>query len=171
MLTSYFAFIDQQLTLSLDTNGTSKVVAQEPSSTAEEPQSEAKEPTMDDTKPTADSDQAPGAATPASAKSKSRRKSSGVPEHKSKKSGKKGVKASNSHVDAKPGDYFYIRLKGFPLWPGIVCSEDMLPSTLLNSRPVTAAKPDGSYREEYQEGGKRVQDRTFPCMYLSTQEL
>jgi hypothetical protein len=114
----------------------------------------------------------PATATPASnSKSKARRKSGGVPEHKSKKLNKKASKAKMSHVDAKPGDYYFIRLKGYPLWPGIVCSEDMLPEGIVKSRPVTAARPDGSYRADFEDGGKKVHDRTFPVMYLFTNEL
>ena len=102
---------------------------------------------------------------------KARRKSGGVPEHKNKKLNRKGSKAKMTHTDAKPGDYFMIRLKGYPLWPGIVCDETMLPNTLLKSRPVTAARPDGTYREDYADGGAKVNDRTFPVMYLHTNEL
>lgn len=105
------------------------------------------------------------------AKSKFRRKSTGVPEHKGKKLNKKASKAKMTHIDAVPGDYFYIRLKGYPLWPGIVCSEDMLPVTLLKSRPVTAAAADGIYRDDYADGGPKAKDRTFPVMYLHTNEL
>lgn len=112
--------------------------------------------------------------TPASAaktKGGNRRKSTGVPEHKGKKLNKKASMAKMTHTDAKPGDYFYVRLKGYPLWPGIVCDDSMLPNTLLKNRPVTAAKADGSYREDYAEGGAKVNDRTFPVMYLHTNEL
>ena len=108
--------------------------------------------------------------TPAD-KSKSRRKSSTVPEHKSKKLNKKASKAKMTHIDAQPGDYFMIRLKGYPLWPGIVCDESMLPNTLLKSRPVTALGKDGTYRADYADGGAKVNDRTFPVMYLHTNEL
>jgi len=108
--------------------------------------------------------------TPASGdKSKSRRKSGGIPEHKSKN--KKASKAKMTHIDAQPGDYFMIRLKGYPLWPGIVCDESMLPNTLLKSRPVTALGKDGTYRADYADGGAKVNDRTFPVMYLHTNEL
>lgn len=103
--------------------------------------------------------------------SKARRKSGGVPEHKNKKLNKKASKAKMTHIDATPGDYFMIRLKGYPLWPGIVCDETMLPNTLLKHRPVTAARPDGTYREDYADGGAKVNDRTFPVMYLHTNEL
>jgi len=104
-------------------------------------------------------------------KSKSRRKSSGIPEHKGKKLSKKASKAKMTHIDAQPGDYFMIRLKGYPLWPGIVCDESMLPNTLLKSRPVTALGKDGTYRADYADGGAKVNDRTFPVMYLHTNEL
>lgn len=113
------------------------------------------------------------AQTPASAaKSKTpRRKSGGVPEHKGKKLNKKASVAKMTHIDAQPGDYFYVRLKGYPLWPAIVCDENMLPSTLTKTRPVTAARSDGTYREDYEDGGPKAKDRTFPVMYLHTNEL
>jgi hypothetical protein len=114
----------------------------------------------------------PAIATPASgSKSKARRKSAGVPEHKSKKLNKKASKVKMSHADAKPGDYYFIRLKGYPLWPGIVCDESMLPQSLITTRPVTAARSDGTYRADYEDGGKKVHERTFPVMYLYTNEL
>lgn len=117
-----------------------------------------------------------GSGTPASvakakAKGGNRRKSTGVPEHKGKKLNKKASTTRLTHTDAKPGDYFYIRLKGYPLWPGIVCDESMLPSSLLRNRPVTAARADGSYREDFADGGSKVNERTFPVMYLHTNEL
>jgi hypothetical protein len=131
----------------------------------------------DDTKPNEDAPAAEGSAeptvgTPAStSKSQGRRKSGGVPEHKGKKLNKKASKAKMTHTDAQPGDYFYVRLKGYPLWPAIVCDESMLPNTLLKSRPASAARPDGTYRAEYEDGGPKVKDRTFPVMYLHTNEL
>jgi hypothetical protein len=119
-----------------------------------------------------DTSAAPTVATPASNnKSKSRRKSAGVPEHKTKKPNKKAPKAKLSHIDAKPGEHYYIKLKGYPLWPGIICDESMLPTSLISTRPVTAARSDGSYRADYEDGGKNVHDRTFPVMYLATNEL
>lgn len=103
---------------------------------------------------------------------KARRKSGGVPEHK-KKLNKKASKAkmTTTHIDAKPGDYFMVRLKGYPAWPAIICDESMLPTSLLKTRPVTAAGPDGTYRTDYQDGGSKAKDRTFPVMYLHTNEL
>ncbi|KAJ5038758.1 uncharacterized protein L3040_006438 [Drepanopeziza brunnea f. sp. 'multigermtubi'] len=112
--------------------------------------------------------------TPASAaknKGGNRRKSTGVPEHKGKKISKKASLSRLTHTDAKPGDYFYIRLKGYPLWPGIVCDDTMLPTTLLRNRPVTAARADGTYREDFADGGAKVNERTFPVMYLHTNEF
>ncbi len=106
-------------------------------------------------------------------KSKARRKSSAVPDHLKggKKLNKKPSKAKILHLDAKPGQHFFAKLKGFPPWPVIVCEENMLPPNMLSTRPVTAARPDGTYREDFADGGKRVADRTFPVMYLHTNEL
>jgi hypothetical protein len=129
-------------------------------------------PKLDDTIGTADGSAESTTDTPASAsKAKPRRKSGGIPEHKGKKLNKKASKAKMTHSDAKPGDYFYVRLKGYPLWPAIVCDESMLPNTLIKSRPVTAARPDGSYRADFEDGGPKVKDRSFPVMYLYTNEL
>lgn len=47
----------------------------------------------------------------------------------------------------------------------------MLPHSLLSTRPVTTKQADGSYREQYADGGKRVHERTFPIMFLHTNEL
>jgi hypothetical protein len=105
-----------------------------------------------------------------SAKNKNRRKSAGG-DTKGKTLSKKASKAKITHTNAKPGDQFLVKLKGFPAWPAIVCDEDMLPEALLKNRPVTAARKDGTYNENYAEGGKRVNDRTFPVMYLHTWEL
>ncbi|KAK2020186.1 hypothetical protein LZ32DRAFT_12398 [Colletotrichum eremochloae] len=104
-------------------------------------------------------------------KSKSRRRSSGISEHKGKKLNKKASKAKFFHTNAQPGDHFLVKLKGYPQWPVIVCDEEMLPETLLKSRPVTAKRADGTYREDYADGGKRQNDRTFPVMYLRTNEF
>ncbi|TVY17945.1 PWWP domain-containing protein 3 [Lachnellula arida] len=111
-------------------------------------------------------------ATPASSsKTKPPRRKSGVPEHKGKKLNRKASRVKMTHTDAKPGDYFFVRLKGFPLWPAIVCDETMLPEPLLKSRPVTAARADGTYREDYEDGGPKEKDRTFAMMYLHTNEF
>lgn len=47
----------------------------------------------------------------------------------------------------------------------------MLPEILLGTRPVSAKRADGSYREDFEEGGKNARDRTYPVMFLSTNEL
>ncbi|CCF35906.1 PWWP domain-containing protein, partial [Colletotrichum higginsianum] len=119
----------------------------------------------------ADAEAAPAADADAADKSKSRRRSSGIPEHKGKKLSKKASKAKFFHTNAQPGDHFLVKLKGYPQWPVIVCDEEMLPETLIKSRPVTAQRADGTYREDYADGGKRQNDRTFPVMYLRTNEF
>ncbi|KAI8966020.1 hypothetical protein F5Y11DRAFT_236481 [Daldinia sp. FL1419] len=102
-------------------------------------------------------------------KSKARRKSAG--DTKGKKLNKKASRAKILHVDAKPGEHYFAKLKGFPPWPVIIAEEDMLPQSMLSTRPVTAARPDGTYREDFADGGKRIADRTFPVMYLHTNEF
>lgn len=107
--------------------------------------------------------------TPASAKGK-RKSTSGVPEHKGKKLNKK-KSTVNLNLEIQEGDYYWARLKGYPPWPSVVCDEEMLPEALLATRPVSAKRPDGSYREDFLEGGKNARDRTYAVMFLSTNEL
>lgn len=114
---------------------------------------------------------APTNGTPASSKKasngSSKKKSSGVPEHKTKKLNKKRSKAQLTQLDAQPGEYYFARMKGHPPWPAVICDEEMLPQSLLNSRPVTTKQPDGTFRKpEYADGGKRAHERTFPVMFL-----
>lgn len=109
--------------------------------------------------------------TPAKRGSNGRKKSGGVPEHKSKKLNKKKSMPKMTHLDAKPGEYYFARLKSYPPWPSIICDEDMLPESLLTTRPITTKKSDGTYNEAYADGGKKVTDRTFPIMFLHTNEL
>ncbi|KAL2256827.1 hypothetical protein VTK26DRAFT_1062 [Humicola hyalothermophila] len=104
-------------------------------------------------------------------KFKSKRKSIGGGESKGKKLNKKASKPRMLHLDAKPGEHYFHKLKGHPQWPVIICDEDMLPASLLKSRPVTAKRADGTYREDFADGGKKVADRTFPVMYLHTNEF
>ncbi|OGM51113.1 PWWP domain protein [Aspergillus bombycis] len=111
--------------------------------------------------------------TPASAKKSgsTKRKSTGaVPEHKSKLNRKKS-QARMTNLHAKPGEYYLARLRSYPPWPSIICDEEILPETLSGTRPVTAQRADGSYREDYAEGGKRAHERTFPVMFLETNEF
>ncbi len=110
-------------------------------------------------------------ASAAKKNSNGRRKSGGVPEHKNKKLGKKKSMPKMTHLDAQPGELYFARLKSYPPWPSIVCDEDMLPESLINTRPVTTKKADGTYNEPYADGGKKVTDRTFPVMFLFTNEL
>ncbi|KAL8729824.1 MAG: hypothetical protein Q9166_004465 [cf. Caloplaca sp. 2 TL-2023] len=113
--------------------------------------------------------------TPASSKKAtngSSKKKAAVPEHKTKKLNKKASAKRLTNLDAKPGEYFLARMKGHPPWPSIVCDEEMLPMSLLDTRPVTTKLPDGTYKKpEYADGGKRVHDRTFPIMFLHTNEF
>ena len=98
--------------------------------------------------------------------SSTKKKSSVIPEHKSKKLNRKKSKPA-LRLDARPGEMYLARLKGHQPWPSIICDEAMLPHVLLNSRPITTAQPDGTYKKpEYAEGGKRVHERTFPIMFL-----
>lgn len=138
-------------------------------STAEAPTQEKSDEPASEAKP----DEAPADTNgDADSKKSSKRKSSAaVPEHKGKKLNKKKSIAKITHLDAKPGDYFFARLRSYPPWPAIICNEVMLPSSLLNTRPVTAAKSDGTYNEPYAEGGKKVNERTYPIMFLYTNEL
>lgn len=111
--------------------------------------------------------EANGTRTPASAKKASaKRKSTGGASARKRKSQQRVT-----HLDAKPGEYYLARLKSFPPWPAIICDEEMLPQSLLNTRPVTTKQADGTYKEPYADGGKRVYERTFPIMFLETNEL
>ncbi|KAK0633435.1 hypothetical protein B0T14DRAFT_68517 [Immersiella caudata] len=114
---------------------------------------------------------AAAAATPGKAKTPAKRKSVGAADAKGKKLNKKASKARILHLDAQPGDHYFVKLKGFPQWPVIICDEDMLPASLIKSRPVTAKRADGTYRDDYADGAKKAGDRTFPVMYLSTNEF
>jgi hypothetical protein len=108
---------------------------------------------------------------PASAKKGKRKSNAGVPEHRAKKLNRKKSQNLATHIDAEPGEYYFARLKGFPPWPAMICDEEMLPQVLLTSRPVTAKGPDGKYREDFADGGKRQNERTFPVMFMETYEL
>jgi hypothetical protein len=111
------------------------------------------------------------AATPTTnGKDKKRKSVGGVPEHKGKKLNKK-KSMPNLQLDCKPGQYYWARLKGYPPWPAIICDEEMLPESLLASRPVSTTRADGSLRDDFKEGGKNAKERTFPVMFLATNEL
>ncbi|PTU23844.1 hypothetical protein P175DRAFT_0505630 [Aspergillus ochraceoroseus IBT 24754] len=137
------------------------------------PESDAKKP-EDSAAAPAESEPVTGAepnGTPSSAKKSgsSKRKSMGG-DNKSKLNRKKSM-SRITHLDAKPGEYYLARLRSFPPWPAIVCDEEILPQSLLSTRPVTAQRPDGTYRDDYADGGKRAAERTFPVMFLETNEF
>ncbi|KAJ5085679.1 hypothetical protein N7532_010450 [Penicillium argentinense] len=108
--------------------------------------------------------------TPASTKksAKDRRRSSGVGE---KKLNRKKSMPRITQMNAKPGEYYLARLRSYAPWPAIICDEEMLPSDLLETRPVTAMQEDGTYREDYADGGKRAHERTFPVMFFGTNQF
>ena len=96
----------------------------------------------------------------------SKKKSSVIPEHKSKKLNKKKSRPM-LHLDAAPGELYLARMKGHQPWPSVICDEEMLPQVLLSNRPITTKQPDGTYKKpEYEDGGKRAYERTFPIMFL-----
>ncbi|GAP86183.1 putative pwwp domain-containing protein [Rosellinia necatrix] len=136
----------------------------------DKPATEGAEPVADSEKAAEDADDDTNDTAPATTKSQPRRKSTGVAD-KGKKLNRKASRVKILHLDAKPGDHYFAKLKGFPPWPVVICEEDMLPQNMLNSRPVTAARPDGTYRDDFADGGKRAGDRTFPVMYLHTNEF
>jgi hypothetical protein len=125
--------------------------------------------------PAADNQAADANSTPATSSKKQangkRKSTGGVPEHKSKKLNKKKSMQKITHLDAQPGNYYFARLKSYPPWPSIVCDEEMLPQTLLTTRPVTTKQQDGTYRADYADGGKKAHERTYPIMFLQTNEL
>lgn len=112
--------------------------------------------------------------TPASGKkaNKGRKSTGGVPEHKGKKTpSKKGKKEAKLNLDTKPGDMWMVAMRGYQPWPVVVADEDMLPESLLAKRPVSAIRIDGTYREDFEEGGKNAKDRRYAVMFLGTNEL
>ncbi|KAG8207886.1 PWWP domain-containing protein, variant [Trichophyton interdigitale] len=88
-----------------------------------------------------------------------------------KKLGKKKSMNRIYHLDVQPGEVYLARMKSHPPWPSIVCDEEMLPPSLLSTRPVTTKRADGTYAEAYSDGGKKVNERTFPVMFMATNEF
>ncbi|KAL5376348.1 hypothetical protein DPSP01_010574 [Paraphaeosphaeria sporulosa] len=112
--------------------------------------------------------------TPASSKkaNKGRKSAGGVPEHKGKKTpNKKGKKEVKLNLNTKPGDMWMVAMRGYQPWPVVVADEDMLPESLLAKRPVSAIRIDGTYREDFEEGGKNAKDRRYAVMFLGTNEF
>lgn len=179
-------------TASTAVNGAPEPVEAEPATSVEEkpaaPEPEKEEEAPKEAAPAVDKDieiedaepaTAPDASAPdaapetngASAAKPKRKSSTGIPEHRTKSLKKKQSKAKMTNLDAQPGDYYLARLRSYPPWPAIVCDETMLPAVLLNTRPVTAKQSNGTYKEPYVDGGKKVADRTLPIMFLHTNEL
>jgi hypothetical protein len=109
--------------------------------------------------------------TPAKATNGRRKSGAGVPEHKKKTPAKKKKAAPELRLDAQPGQMYMVAMRGYQPWPVIVCDEEMLPESLLIKRPVSAKRIDGTYREDFMEGGKNAKDRRYPIMFLGTNEL
>lgn len=151
---------------------TTEAVAEKPAETTED--SEMKDTPAEESTAVAATDGATETnGTPASEKKQQGKRKSvgGVPEHKGKKLNKKKSMPKMTHLDAKPGEYYFARLKSYPPWPSVICDEEMLPTSLLTTRPVTTMQSDGTYKEAYADGGKRAHERTFPIMFLYTNEL
>ncbi|KAM5457588.1 hypothetical protein MaudCBS49596_000785 [Microsporum audouinii] len=98
-----------------------------------------------------------------------KRKSTSTPGQK--KANKKKSMNRIYHLDVQPGETYLARMKSHAPWPAVVCDEEMLPPSLLSTRPVTTKRPDGTYTEAYSDGGKKVNDRTFPVMFMHTNEF
>jgi hypothetical protein len=109
--------------------------------------------------------------TPASSKKSSKdRRRSGATAEKSKLNKRKSM-TKITHLKVQPGEYYLARLRSYAPWPSIICDEEMLPQSLLETRPVTAAQPDGTYRADYADEGKRAHERTYPVMFFQSNEL
>ncbi|PGH09592.1 hypothetical protein AJ79_05648 [Helicocarpus griseus UAMH5409] len=142
-----------------------------PSEPAETPQEKEESGASEEQPAAAAADEGPN-GTPAEKKSSTgKRRLTGAAAQGGKKLNKKKSAARITHLDAKPGEYYTARLKSYSPWPSIICDEEMLPPSLLQTRPVTTKQPDGTYREAYSDGGKRVHERTFPIMFLFTNEF
>ncbi|KAF2271985.1 uncharacterized protein EI97DRAFT_386856 [Westerdykella ornata] len=123
-------------------------------------------------KPAVATETAPTDTTPsAKGAANNRRKSgAGVPEHKKKTPNKK-KSAPELRLNVSPGEMYLVSMRGFPPWPVIIADDDMLPENLLIKRPVSARRIDGTYREDFADGGKHVKDRRYPVMFLGTNEF
>ncbi|CAN9113994.1 unnamed protein product [Alternaria alternata] len=124
-----------------------------------------------DAAPASDAPVTNGTPAPKKAANGKRKSGAGVPEHKKKTPAKKGKKEIKLRLDVSPGDMFMVAMRGYQPWPVIVCDEEMLPESLLVKRPVSARRIDGTYREDFLEGGKNAKDRRYPIMFLGTNEF
>ncbi|KAH9879037.1 hypothetical protein J1614_002472 [Plenodomus biglobosus] len=112
-----------------------------------------------------------GTPAPKKATNGKRKSGAGVPEHKKKTPSKGKKNAPKLRLDVSAGDMFMVAMRGYQPWPVIVCDEEMLPESLLSKRPVSAKRIDGTYREDFLEGGKNAKDRRYPIMFLGTNEF
>ncbi|CBX95630.1 hypothetical protein IAQ61_004455 [Plenodomus lingam] len=112
-----------------------------------------------------------GTPPPKKATNGKRKSGAGVPEHKKKTPAKGKKNAPKLRLDVSAGDMFMVAMRGYQPWPVIVCDEEMLPESLLSKRPVSAKRIDGTYREDFLEGGKNAKDRRYPVMFLGTNEF
>lgn len=127
-------------------------------------------PTIDAT-PATDPPATNGTPTAKKAANGKRKSGATVPEHKKKTPAKGKKKAPELRLNVSAGDMFMVAMRGYQPWPVIVCDEEMLPESLLSKRPVSAKRIDGTYREDFLEGGKNAKDRRYPIMFLGTNEL
>jgi hypothetical protein len=100
-----------------------------------------------------------------------RKSGAGIPEHKKKTPAKKKKAAPELRLNVSPGEMYMVAMRGYQPWPVIICDEEMLPESLLSKRPVSARRIDGTYRDDFKEGGKNAKDRRYPVMFLGTNEL
>ncbi|KNG46483.1 pwwp domain-containing protein [Stemphylium lycopersici] len=121
--------------------------------------------------PVSDAPATNGTPGPKKAANGKRKSGAGIPEHKKKTPAKKGKKAPELRLNVSPGDMHMVAMRGYQPWPVIVCDEEMLPESLLSKRPVSARRIDGTYREDFLEGGKNAKDRRYPIMFLGTNEF
>ncbi|KAF2850735.1 hypothetical protein T440DRAFT_83498 [Plenodomus tracheiphilus IPT5] len=112
-----------------------------------------------------------GTPAPKKATNGKRKSGAGVPEHKKKTPAKGKKSAPQLRLDVSAGDMFMVAMRGYQPWPVIVCDEEMLPESLLSKRPVSARRIDGTYRDDFLEGGKNAKDRRYPVMFLGTNEF
>ncbi|KAF1912423.1 hypothetical protein BDU57DRAFT_582678 [Ampelomyces quisqualis] len=153
-----------------------------PEDTGEEPVAEPEDPASAQPETEAASDDAEAApatdaptsnGTPSASKTTNgkRKSGAGVPEHKKKTPAKKKKAAPELRLDVSPGEMYMVAMRGYQPWPVIICDEEMLPESLLSKRPVSAKRIDGTYREDFLEGGKNAKDRRYPVMFLGTNEF
>jgi hypothetical protein len=109
--------------------------------------------------------------TPATAKKNNDKRKSGAGEKKKQTPAKKKKAAPELRLNVSPGEMYMVAMRGYQPWPIIICDEEMLPESLLSKRPVSAKRIDGTYREDFLEGGKNAKDRRYPVMFLGTNEL